>query len=65
VCPRPHQEAQLALYPFAKISHWESTTLGIKFAIAEEEETVIFLCKTPFGKHIDHIITAYCAALSH
>lgn len=60
----PNTKNGVAHYKFADISHWESSTNGIKFAIAEETRTVIFLCRTPFGKRISVTLNLFVGLLA-
>jgi len=61
----PESKELAASYTFDQLSHWESSSNGIKIAVAlDNGSTSIFLCKTPAGKRINVILNLFCELLA-
>ena len=61
----PESKTLIASYSFDQISHWESSSNGIKIAVAlDDGSTSIFLCKTPSGTRINVILNLFCKLLA-
>ena len=59
----PSTKNKVASYAIEKISHWESNISGIKFAVIQDQEPLILICRCRVGKKIDRIMNAHCTTM--
>jgi len=59
----PETKNKVGSYAIDKISHWESNSSGIKFAVIQDQEPLILICRCRVGKKIDRIMNAHCTTV--